>query len=373
MPQKSRHSSEGLLLLRGTVMNSKNRFSSFFLAALTVMTIAGCGNSGDSSSVTSTPSDTTEAADITTTSATTVTSLTSTAVTTTETPVTSTETTTQSTTDTASQEISETETVSEEQPTVVSEIRAGLYRADTMECLYGLMNNTPIYPASLTKILTACTALRYASPDTVYTVGSELSLVHPNSSLCLIQRGHRLTLHDLLRGMLMSSGNDAAYTVAVNVAREVFETDLTDEEAVSYFVELMNKYATELGAENSHFVTPDGWDNPEQLTTVHDLALISAEAMRYDVIREIAETPSKYVVFASGEIITWYNTNALLHPDSQYYLPQAIGLKTGTTDLAGKCVIAVLDISGTEYIAISANCRTNSERYETIQEMIEMT
>ena len=68
----------------------------------------------------------------------------------------------------------------------------GLYNAQTMECLYSKATANRIYPASLTKILTACTALKYVSPDTVFTVGTEQSLVPKGSSLCLIQPGHRL-------------------------------------------------------------------------------------------------------------------------------------------------------------------------------------
>ncbi len=269
-----------------------------------------------------------------------------------------------------SDETAKSEAPAEEQ--LPAECYVGLYRLDTMECLYQEGEDVSIYPASLTKILTACTALKYASPDTIYTVSTELALVQPHSSLCMIQQGHQLTLRDLLTGMLISSGNDAAYTIAVNVAREVTENpDLSDEEATACFVGLMNDYAAELGAENTHFINPEGWDNPEHQTTVHDLALISAHAMQYDVIREIASTPSKHVVFASGEIVTWYNTNALLHEDSEYYLPQAIGLKTGTTDLAGMCLAAVIEADGVEYIAISANCQTNDDRYGKVLQLIE--
>lgn len=260
-----------------------------------------------------------------------------------------------------------------EQPAVRYEARTGLYRLDTMECLYEQESRERIYPASLTKVLTACTALKYASPDTVYTVGTELSLVQPHSSLCLIQQGHRLTLRDLLTGMLLSSGNDAAYTVAVNVAREVAgNPDLPDDEAAEYFVWLMNDYAAGLGAADSHFVNPDGWDNDDQYTTVRDLALISAQAMQYDEIRDIAASAEKYVVFKSGEIITWYNTNALLHAESEYYLPQAFGLKTGTTDNAGNCLIAAVKVDGAEYIAIAVNCATNAERYEKVHGLVEI-
>lgn len=260
-----------------------------------------------------------------------------------------------------------------QQPSNVSAPYAGLYRADSLECIYEKSADSYIHPASMTKVLTACTALHYISPDTVYTVGSEQNLVPKGSSLCLIKAGHRLKLRDLLTGMLMCSGNDAAYTVAVNVARDVSgDRSMSDADAVAYFVQLMNDYAIQIGASNSHFVTPDGWDHAQQHTTIYDLARISAHAMQMEEIRNIASSRSKYVVFDSGENITWTNTNALLQPDSSYYLPDAIGLKTGTTPLAGNCLIAVINRNGTDYIAIVAGCQSNTGRYEAIHELVNM-
>lgn len=96
-----------------------------------------------------------------------------------------------------------------QQPSNVSAPYAGLYRADSLECIYEKSADSYIHPASMTKVLTACTALHYISPDTVYTVGSEQNLVPKGSSLCLIKAGHRLKLRDLLTGMLMCSGNDS--------------------------------------------------------------------------------------------------------------------------------------------------------------------
>lgn len=253
----------------------------------------------------------------------------------------------------------------------VSATCAGLYNAKTMECLYEQSADNKIYPASLTKIVTACTALKYVSPDTIFTVGTEQRLVPKGSSLCLIKQGHKLNLRDLLTGMLMCSGNDAAYTVAVNVAREVSgNTDMSDSEAVTYFTELMNDFAVSIGAVNSNFLNPDGWDIENQYSTVYDLALISAYAIQTDEIRNIVSCQSKYVVFYSGENITWHNTNALLQPDSKYYLPQAIGLKTGTTAKAGSCLIAVVDIDGDEYIAVVTGCKSNDERYASVHKLI---
>ena len=281
------------------------------------------------------------------------------------------ETTTTTTTETTTVYETTTTTVAEQNP--INATHIGLYNAQTMECLYYQASTNRIYPASLTKILTACTALEYVSPDTVFTVGTEQSLVPKGSSLCLIQQGHRLKLCDLLTGMLMCSGNDAAYTVAVNVAKEVSgNTNMSNSEAITYFSELMNNYARSLGATNSNFTNPDGWDDENQYSTVYDLAIISAHAIQINEIRSIVSSKSKYVVFESGENIMWKNTNALLQPESKYYLPQVIGLKTGTTANAGNCLIAVVNISGVEYIAVVIGCESDSARYRSVHELIKL-
>ena len=183
---------------------------------------------------------------------------------------------------------------------------AGLYNASTGEALYEKNSDKHIKPASLTKILTAITALTYMNTDTVITVGTELNLLPKRSSLCLIKSGHRLTLYDLLTGMLVASGNDAAYTIAVNTARHVMNEDsISDKEAISYFTDLMNSVAKAIGCTNSNFTTPDGFDSEGQYTTIKDLSLICSYALKFKEIREIVSTVNKKVIFKSGENVTW--------------------------------------------------------------------
>lgn len=366
----------------------------FMCCCLFMLAAAGCGKNSDNlvktvdteifteasgitSSSTSTLSATTSTASTTSTSTNSTVSLSQTSTTSltfsTETTLLSAATTHEPTTVSSSTESPVITTIPASQTEYVQADYAGLYTADSLYCLYEKNSLSTIYPASMTKLLTACTALYYISPDTIYTVGSEQNLVGYGSSLAYIGYGNRLTLRDLIAGMLICSGNDAAYTIAVNVARDVSGNPyMSDSEAVSCFAQLMNSYAYNIGAVSSNFVNPDGWDDYSQYTTVHDMALISAHAMQYYEIRNIVSCSSKYVTFASGENTMWYNSNALLHPESPYYLPQAIGLKTGTTPLAGNCLIAVINSYGTEYIAIVAGCQTDSGRYEAIHQLISM-
>jgi len=265
------------------------------------------------------------------------------------------------------------DTSSESSTALDSAPNAGLYIADTLSAIYTKAPSQAIAPASLTKLVTACTALKHVSADTVFTVGSEQNLVPQGSSICLIRPGHRLKLRDLITGMLLASGNDAAYTVAVNVARTVSQNpNMGDREAVTYFAGLMNQYVKSIGAQNSCFVNPEGWDHPDQRTTVEDLAKIAKAAISDPTIREIASWHKKYVVFASGENVTWVNSNSLLDPQSPYYMPNASGLKTGTTPNAGRCLIAVVEKNGIQYIAIAAGCRSEDARYLSIRQLMDM-
>lgn len=235
---------------------------------------------------------------------------------------------------------------------------------DTDEVLFRKKADEKIAPASLTKLLTACVALKYVPADTEFTVGTELQLVKPRSSLCLIKSGHSLTLENLLVGLLTASGNDAAYTVAVNVARIVSNGELSDKEAISYFCNLMNLLATQLGMKNSNFTNPDGWDDDSQYTTVDDLLVLSKYALTVKTIKRIVSYRKKYVVFSSGQNITWKNTNKLLDAESDHYNKFAVGMKTGTTQNAGNCLIASFSKNNRTYIGIVCGCNTSDIRYK---------
>lgn len=270
----------------------------------------------------------------------------------------------------ASSAASEISTPPSEEPSTTScnfdteNVRYGiLYDISKNNVLWTKSADSKIPPASLTKLLTAYTSLQYVPKDTVFTVGSEQELVNPESSLCLIREGHRLTLYDLICGMLIASGNDAAYTVAVNTARYVYDKTMTDDEAVKAFCDLMNREAKKIGMRYSNFCNPDGWDDVNHYTTVNDLLKLSLCAYKNNDIRTIAGQSERYVVFSSGQNVTWENTNSLLHSSSEYYFPYATGLKTGTTDNAGNCLIATAQKSGKDFIVIAMGCDTDAQRY----------
>lgn len=249
----------------------------------------------------------------------------------------------------------------------------------TAAAVYAANDDTPIFadnvhesisPASMTKLMTACVALKYMKPDDIVTVGSELGYVQPYSSMCNILPNQKFTMYDLLTGLLLSSGNDAAYTIAVNTARKAAANSaMTDSEAIEYFCGLMNQLAAELEMTNTHFSTPDGWDHHQQLTTVHDLMKLAKYAVEIKEISEITSIPKKTVTAVTGESFDWINSNRLLHEEDDYYCPYAIGTKTGSTVNAGNCLISQFYINATNYIIIVAGCPTDESRFESTLEL----
>ncbi|MBR5512860.1 MAG: D-alanyl-D-alanine carboxypeptidase [Ruminococcus sp.] len=272
-------------------------------------------------------------------------------------------TTTAQTTTTAASTTVVTETPTE--PPVRYYKSAAVYAPKNDNIIFSDNLHESVSPASMTKIMTACVALKYIPTDTIFTVGTEQALVSPYSSMCYIAPGQQFTLYDLLTGLLLSSGNDAAYAIAVNTARiESGNSAMTDYEAVEYFCGFMNELAAELEMTNSTFSTPDGWDHHQQLTTVYDLLKLTKHSMKYKEIREITSLAEKDVTAVTGQTFNWKNSNRLLHEDDPYYCPYAVGTKTGSTVNAGNCLISQFYANATEYIIIVTGCPTDESRFE---------
>ncbi|MBQ6066135.1 MAG: D-alanyl-D-alanine carboxypeptidase [Clostridia bacterium] len=237
--------------------------------------------------------------------------------------------------------------------------------------LYEKNTQMAIAPASLTKIVTACVALKYALPDEVFTVGDEIKLVGSNSSLCFVQVGQQVTLYDLLCGMLLASGNDAAYTVAVNVARKAAGKTMAAQDAVGFFVQLMNEFCAEIGLENSHFVNPEGWDDPQEYMSARDIVTAARYAMQSHVFREIVAKQTCHAVFVSGQTIDWTNSNLMLDAAKPFYTEGVEGIKTGTTEFAAKCLAAYYRDGEHELIVVSMGNATDEQRYYSVREIID--
>ncbi|MBQ3538126.1 MAG: D-alanyl-D-alanine carboxypeptidase [Clostridia bacterium] len=243
--------------------------------------------------------------------------------------------------------------------------------ADTV--LYSKNSNERIPPASTAKLVTALVALEHADKEEIFPVGTELSLVPDDSSLCLILEGHRLKTKTFIAGMLLRSGGDAAYSLAVNIAKKCGEdSDMTDEEAIKYFCSLMNSYCESLGCKNTNFVSPDGWDDEGNYTTAEDMLLVAKKALKNETLMTIAKNPGRYFYFASGENILWESTNLLLIPGNEYYCPYVTGLKTGTSDNAGSCIVASAEKDGNSLLVLSFGGKNDKVIFGAAKNIIEL-
>lgn len=202
--------------------------------------------------------------------------------------------------------------------------------------------NERLYPASITKLMSAYVALQYLDLEDTLEVGEELELVQSGSSVAGLEAGDRLTVSQLIAGMLLPSGNDAAQTVAAAAGRRIAgDESISCEAAVAEFVAQMNRQAEVLGMANSHFENPDGFHHDNHYTTVDDLVILCREVLAIPAILEFA-SQAEYSVELPERTLEWKNSNLLLDETMEMYLPNAIGLKTGYTSEAGNCLISAL-------------------------------
>ena len=214
----------------------------------------------------------------------------------------------------------------------VSARAAVVIDADTGETLFEQNADSRLPMASTTKIMTALVALGEGDLDRVYTVKPEYAAVEGSSMY--LQAGERLSLQDTLYGLMMlASGNDAAVAIAGECG------------GMTAFVGKMNAKAAELGLTDTHFDNPNGLPSDTHYTTAHELAKITAAALKDPVFRQIVSTKSCTV---SGHALS--NHNRLL---SMY--DGAIGVKTGFTRAAGRCLVSAADRNGRTIIAVTLN------------------
>lgn len=246
--------------------------------------------------------------------------------------------------------------------------------------LYEKNPDERLYPASTTKILTALVALENGNLDDTITVGKEVLMIPWDSSKALLKEGERLTLRELLMGLMLPSGNDAAMTIAVYIGRKVTgDMSLDEAKAADKFSQLMNDRAKKAGANNSNFINPHGYHDKDHYTTARDLALITREAMKYEFFREVVKT-YKYnaedkPVFNNGQVQEtvdhiWRNTNELINESGKNYYEYATGVKTGYTTPAGQCVVSSASKDGMDLIAVVLGT-SSQNRWEDSKKLLE--
>ena len=246
-----------------------------------------------------------------------------------------------------------------------------LYDITPNQTVFEKNANDRITAASTIKLLTALTMLDHVSAEEQFTVGSEISLIGAGSSTAKLKKGYVMNTEQILDALLIPSGNDAAYVIAAHVGRKLAkDPQIADSDAVSLFLEKMNEKAKALGAMDSNFTCPDGYPNKTQYTTAADMLKISVAAARNETIRKTTGKTFVSYTMPDGTELKYTNTNQLIVPSNKNFYEGLFGMKTGTTNAAGQCLIAGCDIYGHQIIIALFQ---STDRWADCQKIIDLT
>ena len=220
--------------------------------------------------------------------------------------------------------------------------------------LFGKKENERAKMASTTKIMTAMVVIQNTNLDNIVEVSKKAAVT--GGSKLKLKKGDKITVKDLLYGLMLRSGNDAAVSLAEYVGG-----------SVEGFANLMNENAKELGLINTHFVTPHGLDDEEHYTTAYELALIADYALENEIFAEIVRTKTTNIRI-NGQNRTINNTNELLGNLNGVY-----GVKTGFTNGAGRCLVTAVKRGDLDIICVVLEADAKKNRTKDSITLIEET
>ncbi|MCI9589912.1 MAG: D-alanyl-D-alanine carboxypeptidase [Lachnospiraceae bacterium] len=249
--------------------------------------------------------------------------------------------------------------------TSVTAEAAGVFSMDGSQTFYSKNVYEKLYPASTTKIMTALIAIKYGNLSDEVTVTSDAVITEAGATLSGIHPGDKLTLEQLLYGLMLPSGNDAGAAIAVHMGG-----------SIEGFADMMNQEARAIGATGTHFTNPHGLHEEDHYTTAYDLYLIFHEALKYPKFREVTGSTAYAASYqsASGETIstTWKGGNWFMTGERE--TPEGLtvfGGKTGTTRAAGYClVMGTRDVSSDEYISVIMKAESRPGLYDNMANII---
>lgn len=227
-----------------------------------------------------------------------------------------------------------------------------IYDRSTKQIIWGKNEMEKRAMASTTKIMTAIVVLENANLDDVVTISKKAA--GTGGSRLKIRAEDKITVRDLLYGLMLRSGNDAAVALAEHVG-----------ESVEGFAGLMNKKAEQIGLKNTHFVTPHGLDDENHYTTAYELAILTDYALENSTFKKIVNTKSTQIRINENPM-NIYNTNELLG-----VLPGVDGIKTGFTNNAGRCLVTSCTREKNQIITVVLGCDTKKQRTSDSTKLIE--
>lgn len=235
-----------------------------------------------------------------------------------------------------------------------------LMEAETGTVVYERNGYKKAFPASTTKLMTAVlTVENISNLNRIITVSTRaVSGFGSTSSMMRLKQGEEIAIIDVLYGLLLRSGNDAAKCLAINTVDELYGDSVDEANAVDKFVELMNEKAASIGMKDTHFATVDGRHNDDHYTTAYDFALLMQYVLKNELISEIISTPIHDVAPTNKHSEGYHmeNSNKLIcmkesdSVDLRY--PYCIGGKTGETNQAGFCLASASQKDGVTLILI---------------------
>lgn len=242
---------------------------------------------------------------------------------------------------------------------------AGLFDITDGQVMYSKNAFERLYPASITKVMTALIAIKYGDLTDTVTVTEDAVITEAGATLAGIHPGDQLTMEQLLYGLMLPSGNDAGAAIAVHMAG-----------SIDAFAELMNREAQKLGATGTHFMNPHGLTNADHYTTAYDLYLIFNEALKQPEFRKVTGTTSYTADYTDGSgnpvSTTWEGGNWYMVGQRQ--TPDGLTVfsgKTGTTSAAGFCLImASRDQKEKEYISVVLKAPSRPGLYDNMTNII---
>lgn len=208
--------------------------------------------------------------------------------------------------------------------------------ADTNQILYAENHHKKLGMASTTKIMTAICALEHG--NSTDTVNVSMNASRQEGSSIYLKAGDKLTLEDLLYGLMLNSGNDAAMAIAEHISG-----------SCDNFVALMNEKALELGCKNTHFENPSGLPVPDHYSTAYDMAIIMSYAIKNDAFLKISGT-KEHKIETEDSATYLRNHNKLL-----WQYPYAISGKTGYTKACGRCFVSCAKKDDTTLVCVTLN------------------
>ena len=254
--------------------------------------------------------------------------------------------------------------------TDVSTQYVALVEANSGTLLYGKGQDDKAYPASTTKIMTCILALENGNLDDTVTCGNEVSSFGSHSSLLGLRPGEKITLRDLIYGMMLVSGNDAAAAIAAHISGS------TDK-----FVELMNQKAAALNMTKTHWTCPEGRQNEEHYTTAADMAKLAIYAMNVSPkskdFRAIVDRKT-YTISPTNKNKSGYqleSSDRLIYTkpsaNSNVEYSYAIGIKTGETNEAGFCLVSAAEKDGLTLILVQYKAVDTDSRFTLARQLFD--